>query len=109
MRRQDIFTLGSALPRSYEKAKLVEFIARLQKVLDEAPALCRSEVTIHFDACDSTYDGPEPTYEISLVREATPEEEAADRLSLKKRLEADARRHERLAELAREQAKTYDA
>lgn len=109
MRRQDIFALNGDLPRSYEKAKLVDFIRELQKVLDEAPALCRSEVTIHFDACDSTYDGPEPTYEIALVRDATPEEEAADRLAQKKRLEADARRYEQAAEQARRQAKTYDA
>ena len=104
-----MFALDGDLPRSYEKAKLVEFIARLQKVLDAAPALCRSEVVIHFDTCESTYDGPEPSYEISLTREATPEEEAADRLALKKRLEAEARRYERAAEQARLQAKTYDA
>lgn len=111
MRRQDIFKLGDdqPLPRSYDKTKLVDFIAELQKVLEQAPAELRGDVEIAFDASTGGYDGAEPIIEISLTRDATPEEEAADRLAQKKRLEADARRYERAAEQARQQAKTYDA
>jgi hypothetical protein len=108
MRRQIIFKLGDELPRAYDNTKLVDFIAELQKVLEQTPAALRGEVQIAFDT-STYYDNTEPTVEITLQRDATPEEAEADRLAQKKRLEADARRYEQAAEQARRQAKTYDA
>lgn len=78
----------------YGGESLEDYIAALTAVLDQAPPELRGEVTIEFSAFDN-YGSPTPSCEIELLREATPEEEAAQKaeaVAVAKRYAANAER-----------------